>query len=204
MLGWIYSIRKPVRILSEDRRRKSEDRRRKSEDRRRKTEDQNRKSEDRSRKSEDRRRKSEDRRPRTKIGSRKTEDGRKETEVALNLFHMKFKFEKLIIWQKAMEFGENINSISYGFPKEEMFNLSSQIRRACDSIALNISEGAIGQSNSEFKKFIGYAIRSLAEVVACLHKAYNRKYLSEEAFREHYEYGYNLMNMIVAFKNKIK
>ena len=43
---------------------------------------------------------------------------------------MKFKFEKLIIWQKAMDYGESIFRLSYKFPKEEMYNLSSQIRRA--------------------------------------------------------------------------
>ena len=115
-----------------------------------------------------------------------------------------FKFEKLIIWQKAMEYGESIHRLSYKFPKKEIFNLSSQIQRAVDSIALNISEGAIGQSNPEFKKFIGFAIRSLAEVVTCLHKASRRNYISEEEFREYYEYAFNLMNMMVAFKEKIK
>ncbi|MDO8929687.1 MAG: four helix bundle protein [Bacteroidota bacterium] len=60
-----------------------------------------------------------------------------------------------------MEFGESINKLSRNFPKEEIYNLSSQIRRAVDSIALNISEGSIGQTNPEFKKFIGYSIRSL-------------------------------------------
>ena len=64
---------------------------------------------------------------------------------------MKFKFEKLIIWQRAMEYGENINQLSYRFPKDEMYNLSSQIRRAVDSIALNISEGSIRQSDPENK-----------------------------------------------------
>ena len=117
---------------------------------------------------------------------------------------MKFKFEKLIIWEKAMEYGESVFQLSSKFPKEETYNLSSQIRRAVDSIALNISEGAIGQSNPEFKKFIAYAIRSLAEVVTCLHKASLRTYISEEEFREHYEYAFNLMNMMVAFKEKIK
>ena len=117
---------------------------------------------------------------------------------------MHFKFEKLIIWQKAMDFGENIFQLSYKFPKDEIFNLSSQIRRAVDSIALNISEGSIGQSNPEFKKFIGFSTRSLAEVVTCLHKASKRNYISEEEFREHYESAYNLMNMMVAFKEKIK
>jgi len=85
----------------------------------------------------------------------------------------KFKFENLIIWQKAMDLGEEINKLSKQFPKSEMYNLSSQILRAVDSIALNISEGSIGQSNTEFKRFIGYSIRSLAEVVTCLHKAKN-------------------------------
>ncbi|MDX9695609.1 MAG: four helix bundle protein [Bacteroidales bacterium] len=117
---------------------------------------------------------------------------------------VKFKFEKLIIWQKAMEFGESTYQLSYKFPKDEIYNLTSQIRRAVDSIALNISEGSIGQSNLEFKKFIGYSIRSLAEVVTCLHKAFKRNYISEEDFNEHYDFAFNLMNMLVAFKEKIK
>ena len=55
-----------------------------------------------------------------------------------------------------MGIGEEINLMSNKFPKKELYNLSSQIRRAADSIALNISEGSIGQSNPEFKKFIGH------------------------------------------------
>lgn len=61
-----------------------------------------------------------------------------------------FKFEKLIIWQKAMDFGEDIDALAKIFPGNELYNLSSQIKRAADSIALNISEGAIGQTNPEF------------------------------------------------------
>jgi four helix bundle protein len=117
---------------------------------------------------------------------------------------MEFKFEKLIIWQKAMDYGESINTLASKFPREEIYNLSSQIRRAVDSIALNISEGSIGQSNPEYKKFIGYSIRSLAEVVTCLYKAKRREYISEIEFMQHYEFAFNLMNMMVAFKEKIK
>ncbi len=47
----------------------------------------------------------------------------------------KFKFEKLIIWQKAMDFGEEIDLLKNDFPEKEKFNLSSQIIRAADSIA---------------------------------------------------------------------
>jgi len=116
---------------------------------------------------------------------------------------MEFKFEKLIIWQKAMDLGESINEIAKKFPKEEIYNLTSQIRRATDSVALNISEGSTGQTNPEFKKFMGYAIRSLTEVVTCLHKAKRRDYISETEFSELYSSSYNLMNMMVAFTRNI-
>jgi len=117
---------------------------------------------------------------------------------------MKFKFENLLIWQKAMEIGEDINLLSDKFPNKEIYNLSSQIRRAMDSVALNISEGAIGQTNPEFKRFMSYSIRSLAEVVTCLHKAKRREYITEQEFSKHYEASFNLMNMMIAFRKNIK
>ena len=115
-----------------------------------------------------------------------------------------FKFEKLVIWQKAMAFGEEIHVLASTFPPNELYNLSSQIRRAADSIALNIAEGSIGQSNPEFRKFMGYAIRSLAEVITCLHKTKNRKYITDIEFNKLYEDSFGLMNMMIAFKNKIQ
>ena len=66
-----------------------------------------------------------------------------------------FKFEKLIIWQRAMDFAEDLNKMTESFPKKETYNLSSQILRAVDSIALNISEGSIGQSKSGVQKIYG-------------------------------------------------
>ncbi|TXG39890.1 four helix bundle protein [Seonamhaeicola maritimus] len=117
---------------------------------------------------------------------------------------MKFKFEDLIIWQKGMDLGEEMNIIASEFPKEELYNLSSQLRRASDSIALNISEGSILQSGAEYRRFLGYSIRSIAEVVTCLHKARRRKYFSEEVFSKYYKDCFDLMNMTIAFRNKIK
>jgi four helix bundle protein len=159
----------------------------------RRTEDggQKTKTEDGGRRTEDRRRKTED-------GGQKTDDN------FFNLGIMGFKFEKLNVWNNAMEFGEQINEIAYKFPSNEIYNLSSQIRRAVDSVALNIAEGSIGQSNSEQKKFIGYSIRSLAEVVTCLYKAKFRNYISENEFRKIYDISYQLMNMLNAFKKNIK
>jgi len=137
-----------------------------------------------------------------KDGSWKSEDGRLKKSV--EYFKMSFKFEKLIIWQKSMDFGEKIFHISKDFPKDEMFNLVSQIRRAVDSIALNISEGSILQSTPEFKRFLGFSIRSLAEVVTCVYKAKNRNYISEEKFIELYDESYQLMNQIIGFRNQLK
>lgn len=100
---------------------------------------------------------------------------------------MKFKFEDLIIWQKGMDLGEGMNNLSHEFPKDELYNLSSQLKRASDSIALNISEGSILQSGAEYRRFLGYSIRSIAEVVTCLHKARRRKYLPEDDFLKYYK-----------------
>ena len=102
-----------------------------------------------------------------------------------------------------MRFGEDIFKISQKFPRSEMYNLTSQTNRAVDSIALNISEGSIEQSNPEFRRFLGYAIRSLAEVVTCLHKAKRRDYISEVDFNKFYQDSYDLMNMMIAFRNKL-
>ena len=60
---------------------------------------------------------------------------------------MAFKFEKLQIWQLALEMSYEIHNLTRAFPKEELFILTSQIKRAADSISLNIAEGCTGQSN---------------------------------------------------------
>jgi four helix bundle protein len=189
---------------TEDGRRETEDGRRKTEDGRRKTGDGRRKTEDGRRETEDGRREKGDGRRKTEEGRREKGEGRRRRRSFLIFDIMKFKFEKLLIWQKSMDFGEDINKMVISFPRKEQYNLASQIMRAVDSVALNISEGTIGQSNPESKKFISYSIRSLAEVVTCLHKAIRRKYISEDEFNKHYDCAFNLMNMIVAFRNKIE
>ncbi len=95
---------------------------------------------------------------------------------------MAFKFENLKVWKKALDLTDEIDQLTKTFPKEELFILTSQIKRAADSISLNIAEGSTGQSNAEFTRFLRYALRSDVEVVGCLHIAKRRKYISEENF----------------------
>lgn len=83
---------------------------------------------------------------------------------------MPFKFEKLIVWQKALDLADAVYQMTVKcFPKEEMYVLTSQIRRAADSVSLNIAEGSTGQSNAEFTRFLNIALRSDVEVVGCLY-----------------------------------
>jgi four helix bundle protein len=93
---------------------------------------------------------------------------------------MPFKFEKLIVWQKAVDLSDVVNRVTKGFPKEEIYILTSQIKRAADSVSLNISEGSTGQSNPEFNRFLGIALRSAIEVVGCIYLVKRREYISIE------------------------
>ncbi len=114
---------------------------------------------------------------------------------------MAFRFEDLQVWQKAMDLDEQINQLTKTFPKEEIYILTSQIKRAADSVILNIAEGSTGQSKATFKVFLSYSLRSAIEVVACLFIAKRREYIKEELFNELYSEYEILVKMITALKN---
>jgi len=116
---------------------------------------------------------------------------------------MSFKFEKLEIWKLALGFANDTHLLTRSFPKEEMFALSSQFKRAADSISLNIAEGSTGLSDAEQKRFIGYAIRSLTECVNCLHLSKARMYISEEVFNSFYQQAELLFKRINRFKSAL-
>ncbi len=115
-----------------------------------------------------------------------------------------FKFEKLEVWQKAMEFTYDVHKLTRLFPREELYILTSQIKRAADSIALNIAEGSTGQSDAEFKQFVGYAIRSAIEVVACLYIGKRRKMIKETDFKMMYDKVETIIKMLQALRNYLK
>jgi len=81
--------------------------------------------------------------------------------------------------------------------------LVSQIKRAADSVSLNIAEGSTGQSNAEFNRFLRYALRSDIEVVACLYLAKRRGFLSDEDFNKIYRLCEEILVMINALKKKL-
>lgn len=90
-----------------------------------------------------------------------------------------FRFEDLQVYQKAIEFGEFVNFLIKTFPREERFELTSQFKRASDSIALNIAEGSSG-TDKQFYNYLGNAWHSAEECVACSTKARLRNYINFE------------------------
>jgi len=116
---------------------------------------------------------------------------------------MAFNFEKLNVWKIAVEYADDIHFITRKFPKEEVFSLSSQIKRACDSVSLNIAEGATGNSKTEFSRFLTYSSRSCAEVVTCLYHARKREYIGDEEFKRLYDKAELIFKMINKLKNSL-
>ncbi|SNS72369.1 four helix bundle protein [Belliella buryatensis] len=117
---------------------------------------------------------------------------------------MGFKFEKLTVWQIAIELSYQVSLLIDDFPNHEKFILASQIQRAADSVALNIAEGSTGQTNPDFKRFLNYWIRSALEVVSCLHLGRKRKIISERNFESLYNQYEELIKKIQALKNSLK
>src|SRR3954471_15386565 len=116
---------------------------------------------------------------------------------------MSFKFEKLKVWQKAVELAGDINQLTKAFPKDELFILSAQIKRAADSVSLNIAEGSTGQSNAEFNKFLGYSLRSNIEVVGCLYLAQKRHLILQSDFDKLYQQCEEILVMLNGLRNSL-
>jgi len=77
-----------------------------------------------------------------------------------------FNFEKLEVWQKAIDFADLVYATTRGFPSEERFGLTNQMRRAAVSISSNIAEGCSRGSKTDFARFVEIATGSVFEVVS--------------------------------------
>ena len=100
----------------------------------------------------------------------------------------------LVAWQKAMDLVAEIYQATGSFPKEEMFGLTSQIRRAAVSVPSNIAEGAADRTAQQFSNFLSNAIGSLNEIDTQIDLAFRLGYLK----RENYDYLYKLLDECLA------
>lgn len=97
-----------------------------------------------------------------------------------------FNFEKLEVWQKAVEFADLVYSQTRDFPADERFGLTNQMRRASVSISSNIAEGSSRISKKDFARFIEIACGSVFEVVSQSFIGRNQGFLSPEQFETLY------------------
>lgn len=117
---------------------------------------------------------------------------------------MPYKFEQLEVWKLAVDYLDLIYQLANGLPRNEDYNLKSQITRAATSIALNIAEGSQGQSDAEQGRFLGMAIRSLIETVACQKIIQRRGYIQNETLlNQAYDSSQTLARKLQAFRKSL-
>ena len=90
-------------------------------------------------------------------------------------------YQELIAWQKAMDLAALAYKMTRGFPREELFGLALQIRRAAVSIPSNIAEGQGRNTTRDFMHFLGIAIGSLQELETQVIVADRLRYLNADA-----------------------
>ena len=115
----------------------------------------------------------------------------------------KHNFRNLKIYQRAIEFAVEIYKLSKIFPREELYGLTSQSRRAVTSISLNIAEGSGSNSEKEFRRFLEIALRSDYEVMSCLEIALKLTYCERHDFDRLIEEADEIAAMITGFSKSL-
>jgi four helix bundle protein len=93
-------------------------------------------------------------------------------------------FRKLLVWDKSHKLTLSIYNLTHIFPKEEMYGLTSQIRRASSSVPINIAEGCGRGSDADFARFLQIAFGSVSETEYLLLLCFERGYFSENNYME--------------------
>jgi four helix bundle protein len=112
-------------------------------------------------------------------------------------------YRDLQIWQKSMTLVTEVYKISKGFPKDEAYGLTSQIRRCSISIPSNIAEGYGRNSTNEYIHFLRIATGSLYELQTQIEICMNLDYLNRGEFDKLYELSREIERMISSLAGKL-
>ncbi len=93
---------------------------------------------------------------------------------------MPANFKDLLVWQKSIDFADEVYDTTENFPKSEVFGLANQMRRAAVSVASNIAEGSARHSRRDFVRFLRQSRGSLAELETQITLAVRRRYMTRE------------------------
>lgn len=114
------------------------------------------------------------------------------------------RYKELRVFQFARTLVKDIYAILVGFPKEETYGLTSQIRRAATSVLLNISEGAGRNPSKDFAHFLNIASGSANEAEAAAIIALDQGYIQEKELTEISEKIESLNNMLFKFQENLR
>ncbi len=115
-----------------------------------------------------------------------------------------YKFENLEVYQLALAYVDLMYDLAKALPRTEDRNLHPQLIRAATSVVLNIAEGSTSQSDPEQTRFLGMALRSLMETVACQHIIQRRGYSSKEEISKGYDYSQIIFGKLQAMRRSLR
>jgi four helix bundle protein len=115
-----------------------------------------------------------------------------------------FRFEKLDVWHDAIALSSRVYTATRSFPKEELYGLQSQLRRAAVSVSANIAEGSGRSTDREFVRFIEIAFGSLMETVSHLTIALRQAFIKQAEYDSLYADCEKLGKMLSGLRNHLQ
>ncbi len=115
-----------------------------------------------------------------------------------------FNFEKLDVWQRAVELAAFVYGLTASFPSDERFGITSQMRRAAVSVSSNIAEGSSRSSRQDFARFVELAVGSLYELVSQGFIARKQGFLDEKLSQKLYADSEELIRMLSGLRNHLR
>ncbi len=113
-------------------------------------------------------------------------------------------YKALKVWEKAHHFTLMIYGVSKQFPKEELYGLTNQLRRAASSIPANIAEGCGKSSSMDFAKYLNISLGSANESEYFILLAKDLSYISNEKFEFLYKQINEIKAMLIALIAKVR
>ncbi len=115
-----------------------------------------------------------------------------------------FNFEKLDVWQRAVELAAFVYGFTASFPSDERFGITSQMRSAAVSVSSNIAEGSSRSSRQDFARFVELAVGSLYELVSQGFIARKQGFLDEQLSQKLYADSEELIRMLSGLRNHLR
>lgn len=113
-------------------------------------------------------------------------------------------FKQLLVWQKSHQFTLDVYAVTQSFPKDELFGLTSQIRRSSSSIPTNIAEGCGRGTDADFGRFLQIAMGSASEAEYQLLLSRDLNYINNVAFQELNDKVIEIKRMLTSLISKTK